>query len=342
MLKQRSSRRRSAAASILGLTVLLAAPAAVAAEEPPGMRQSVREVKLAVDGLIYTSASGEPGPYLNADGRTMVPASLLARAMGVPEGGISWDNQAKQAVISDAAHTVVIRLNEAMLQVDGETVQMDTTATLRSGRIFLPARYIAEGLGGSAAWDAYNGIVYIHTAGNRDAAMAPDEAEHELDGLEAKVLAALADEEMQTLAKYVHPEKGVRFTPYSYIDATADVRLMPAELEDALGDPQSRVWGAFDGSGEPIAMDFGAYYERFVYPLDYREADQTSYNKQLFSGNALNNVRTVYPGAIVVEYHFDGQNAQYGGLDWHSLRLVFESYEGEWKLVGLINDEWTI
>jgi len=28
-------------------------------------------------------------------------------------------------------------------------------------------------------------------------------------------------------------------------------------------------------------------------------------------------------------------------MDWKSLRLVFEQYDGSWKLVGIINNEWT-
>ena len=51
----------------------------------------------------------------------------------------------------------------------------------------------------------------------------------------------------------------------------------------------------------------------------------------------------ILPGrAMVVEYHFPGFDPQYGGLDWASLRLVFQEFEGRWVLVGIIHDEWTI
>jgi len=43
-----------------------------------------------------------------------------------------------------------------------------------------------------------------------------------------------------------------------------------------------------------------------------------------------------------VEYHFPGIDPQYGGLDWRSLRLVFQQSGGEWYLVGIIHDQWTI
>ncbi len=59
-------------------------------------------------------------------------------------------------------------------------------------------------------------------------------------------------------------------------------------------------------------------------------------------GNSIDNSQEYYPGAMVVEYHFPGFDPQYGGLDWASLRLVFQEFEGRWVLVGIIHDEWTI
>ncbi|WP_018922760.1 hypothetical protein [Salsuginibacillus kocurii] len=41
----------------------------------------------------------------------------------------------------------------------------------------------------------------------------------------------------------------------------------------------------------------------------------------------------------MVEYHFP---ADEGDLNWGSLRIVLEQEAGEWHVVGIINDEWTI
>jgi hypothetical protein len=35
-------------------------------------------------------------------------------------------------------------------------------------------------------------------------------------------------------------------------------------------------------------------------------------------------------------------NPKNEGLGWQSLRLVFEEFEGNWKLVGIIHNQWTI
>lgn len=101
-------------------------------------------------------------------------------------------------------------------------------------------------------------------------------------------------------------------------------------------------WGAFDGSGEPIEMIFADYYKRFVYDHDYAQAEKTAVNQRLGQGNTLDNSREVYPGATIVEYHFSGFDPQYEGMDWRSLRIVLEEYDGQWYVVGIIHDEWTI
>ena len=100
--------------------------------------------------------------------------------------------------------------------------------------------------------------------------------------------------------------------------------------------------GNFDGTGEEIFLTPGEYYEKFIYPADFINAEKIGYNEVLSFGNMLENQFEVYQKAIVVEYYFSGFNPDYAGLDWRSLRLVFEEYEGNWKLVGLINNQWTI
>ena len=47
-----------------------------------------------------------------------------------------------------------------------------------------------------------------------------------------------------------------------------------------------------------------------------------------------------------MEAHFPGFDKKFGGMDWESLRLVFEEVAtdggSELMLVGIVHDEWTI
>ncbi|AZV43291.1 hypothetical protein BAOM_2682 [Peribacillus asahii] len=68
---------------------------------------------------------------------------------------------------------------------------------------------------------------------------------------------------------------------------------------------------------------------------------KVGYNQTIGKGNTVNNIRKVYPNSIVVEYYFGGTK-KYSGMDWSSLKLVYEKKGSTWYLVGIVHDEWTI
>ncbi len=152
----------------------------------------------------------------------------------------------------------------------------------------------------------------------------------------------LADGDMAGLAPYVHPTLGVRFTPYSMIDTTNDLVFTTAQIPNILTDPTVYTWGSFDGSGDPIALTPAAYFTQFVTDQDFVNPHMIGNNTAIGTGNSINNLVTAYPTASFVEFHFTGFDPQYGGIDWASLRLVFENVGGNWLLIGIVHDGWTI
>jgi hypothetical protein len=157
-----------------------------------------------------------------------------------------------------------------------------------------------------------------------------------------QAILALKNRDMETLSKIVHPDKGVRFSPYSYIDSTRDVVLKAKQVKSLFADTTKYFWGTSDGSGEEIRMTFIRYFKLFIYDHDFASAKQNAYQTIVGRGNMINNISEVYPNAIWVEYHFPGFEKAYQGMDWRSLRLVFEKKEKTWYLVGIIHDQWTI
>lgn len=156
------------------------------------------------------------------------------------------------------------------------------------------------------------------------------------------VVDAMKTENFTLLASYVHPEKGVTFTPYSTVHLDSDRVMTNTEIETFLSDNTIYQWGYYDGNGEPIKLTNKGYWDSFVWNADYSKADQTSLNEIVQTGNAIENVQEAYPSAKFVDYHFDQINAQNEGMDWCSLKLVFEQYNGTWYLVGIIHSQWTI
>jgi len=155
-----------------------------------------------------------------------------------------------------------------------------------------------------------------------------------------KTIHALQAKNMKALASLVHPEKGVQFTPYTNINFEDDLAFPGEELRLLMDDTTKHMWGHHDGSGEPIRLTFTEYFDKFIYDHDYVDAEEVVWNTPMQHGSPIDNVRDVYPNAQVVEYHFSGFDPQYDGMDWSSLRLVFEEYEGSWYLVAVIHDQW--
>lgn len=164
----------------------------------------------------------------------------------------------------------------------------------------------------------------------------------------AQIIMILKAGDLGALADRVHPEKGVRFSPYTYVRAVPDapegedLLFSAAQIPGLAADPTIYHWGRFDGSGEPIDLTFAEYYDRFIYDAKFAAPDVVGFAETVGKGNTINNIADVYPLAITVEYHFEGIDPQYAGLDWRSLRLVLEEMDGTWYLVGIVHDEWTI
>jgi len=164
----------------------------------------------------------------------------------------------------------------------------------------------------------------------------------------AGIIVALKNRNLENLSRLVHPDKGVRFSPYTYVRVGpgspegADLVFSSAHIASFFSDQTVYNWGRFDGSGEPIDLTFEAYFARFIYDADFAWPHAVGYNEIIGWGNTINNIAEVYPSAVTIEYHFEGFDPTFAGLDWRSLRLVLEEKEGAWYLVGIVHDEWTI
>ncbi|WP_206363913.1 hypothetical protein [Gudongella oleilytica] len=157
-----------------------------------------------------------------------------------------------------------------------------------------------------------------------------------------EVVELLKTMDMSGVSDYVHPSLGVRFTPYDYVDSQADLVFTATQVAGLAQDNTVYLWGSFDGSGNPINQIYSDYHQSFVYDEDFLNPHMIGINTKIGMGNSLNNVDTAYPNGEFIEFHFTGFDPQYGGMDWRSLKLVFEDVSGSWYLVGIIHGQWTI
>lgn len=153
---------------------------------------------------------------------------------------------------------------------------------------------------------------------------------------------ALRQKDYTTLSKYVHPVLGVTFTPYSTGDLESDLSFTAAQIKDLQKDTAVYTWGFEDGRGDPIRMTIEQYFARYVYDTDYTQAPMIGVDRIITNGNALENLTEAYPEARFVDFCFPSADPVNDGLDWSSLKLVFQPYGESWYLVGIVHGEWTI
>jgi hypothetical protein len=167
----------------------------------------------------------------------------------------------------------------------------------------------------------------------------PKKRDVAIEGAVQSVLAALAERDFKALASFVGQD-GLIVSPYVMLDQ-GDVRLSRSEVEQCASDPQKRLWGYKDGSGDPIEDTCSLYFDKFVWNADYRKANNVLYNEPRQRGSETNNNHDFTPGGIVVELHMRGQGAQ-AAMNWKSLRLIFRKGEQGLHLIAITRDVWTI
>lgn len=156
-----------------------------------------------------------------------------------------------------------------------------------------------------------------------------------------EIVRLIKEKNMEELSNHIHPTKGLRFTAYGHLNDEDQV-LNTKQIEELFDESEILTWGSYDGTGDPIDLSFADYYDRFIYDVDFANPHIIGINEIVGKGNTLNNIEEFHPNGEFIEFHFTGFEPQFEGMDWKSLRLVFEEEEGRFYLVAILHDEWTI
>lgn len=153
---------------------------------------------------------------------------------------------------------------------------------------------------------------------------------------------ALAEGDYAAITDDIHPTRGVRFSMYAYIQPKIDKTFSRDQYAQYLKQSKIRfTWGEKDGTGDLLIATLPDYLRHWVNASVFGDNPAISVNNSQAVGNSINNLNKIYQNSDYVEFYKDG-SAEYSGMDWRAMRLVFDEYQGKRYLVAIISDQWTI
>lgn len=113
----------------------------------PASAATERVVKVRVNGYLVNFPDQQP--YVNSDGRTLIPVRFVAETLGAT---VYWDRGIQGAVIEKDGMKIELPIGKTEMTVthaDGkvEVITMNTAAVLKNGRTLVPIRFVAEAMG---------------------------------------------------------------------------------------------------------------------------------------------------------------------------------------------------
>lgn len=156
-------------ALLLALALLAVVPAASGQQERVDVYEGGKLVKSVVfvigQRIYYVDGQArdmeDAVPFLESD-RSYVPVRYLGYALGLTPADVSWSNEKQTATLRRGSTVLEMTIGVPQVVVNGEARPIDVAPVLRSEpswRTYLPARFVAEGLGYEVDWDGSLGLV---------------------------------------------------------------------------------------------------------------------------------------------------------------------------------------
>mgnify|MGYP005841011407 CR=1 FL=1 len=97
-------------------------------------------------------------PYIDGNGRSMVPVRAVSEALGATVG---WNEAEKAVTVQKRGLVVRLTIGSNLAKVNGAVKTMDTVPVLKGNRTMVPVRFLSEYLGAEVAWDGTNLVVTV-------------------------------------------------------------------------------------------------------------------------------------------------------------------------------------
>ncbi|MFD0588490.1 copper amine oxidase N-terminal domain-containing protein [Paenibacillus sp. GCM10027627] len=128
------------------LAAILLTGGITTATAAPG--KDLRIIPVIVNGQKVRFPDTEP--YINTDGRTMVPVRFVSEKLGAE---VKWEAATETATIKYRDKTIKLPVGSKTVTVNDEKQELDTAAEFADGRTMVPLRFVSEVLESKVEWD---------------------------------------------------------------------------------------------------------------------------------------------------------------------------------------------
>ena len=97
-------------------------------------------------------------PYIQNE-RTMVPIRFISETLGYK---VTWDNDKREVGVKGKDTEILLKVDSKNALVNGKEVKLDSPASIKKDRTFVPLRFVAENLKAEVKWDKENFKVIIN------------------------------------------------------------------------------------------------------------------------------------------------------------------------------------
>ncbi|KIA88221.1 hypothetical protein [Kaistella jeonii] len=163
--------------------------------------------------------------------------------------------------------------------------------------------------------------------------------EETLKKLNNEILSTLKSKDYDSFSNYIHPEKGITFSMYSYINPKKDKHFSGEGFKNYSATKTRFTWGEKDGTGDLLVLSIKDYMTEWVFTRNFKNSE-FYFNEFKGIGNTINNIKKIYPNDLFTENFIPGTEI-FSGMDWSSLIFVFEQYNDNYYLVAVANNSWT-
>jgi N-acetylmuramoyl-L-alanine amidase len=109
--------------------------------------------------LIINGEKIEPTmPPVILSGQTLVPARAIFEKMGAE---VKWSPKTQIAVITSDTSTITLKINNKLVDVDGQKFEVDVPPKIINNSTMIPLRFVSQKLGLEVKWDGVTRIIDI-------------------------------------------------------------------------------------------------------------------------------------------------------------------------------------